>query len=294
MKAGTQNHVKVRRLKRLLGVPLYQAVGLLETVWLLCSDCCDEGNLGKFTDEEIADYLEWEGPPGMVVNALVEAGWVDRDEKHRLVVHDWLEHCPEFVRERVRKRHMREAKAAKKHGDDQEQRTYVRSEADKSGTTADKTGQGRDKPPFVPSIPNPTQPNPTNSIQEHSGEKAAESPETQPPKAGRKRPAFVAPSVEEVAEYCKKRGNGVNASYFVDYYTSRGWKLSSGQRVQDWQACVRTWEQRSGQFDAPKQQNAPAGQPEPFKAIADQYRAKQQAERQQRLAAAGEIKEVAG
>ena len=145
------------------------SINVLETIWLLCSDCCDQGNIGKFTDDEIADYLEWEGSPEVLVKSLIDAGWVDEHEDYRLVIHDWLEHCPEFVRERVRKRHMREAKAGRKPSSDQEIRTYVSSEADKpgtntdkGGTAADKTGQGRDKPPLVPSIPNPTQPNQFN------------------------------------------------------------------------------------------------------------------------------------
>lgn len=284
MKAGTQNHLKVRRLKRLLGVPIYQAVGILETIWLLCSDCCDQGNIGKFTDEEIADYLEWEGSPEVLVKSLIDAGWVDEHKDYRLVIHDWLEHCPEFVRERVRKRHMREAKAGRKPSSDQEIRTYVSSEADKpgtnpdkGGTAADKTGQGRDKPPLVPSIPNPTQPNPTNSIPT-----TVEPTETPPPPVGgssngRKRQSvFVAPTVEEVAAYCRDRKNGVNPQYFVDHYAARGWVLSNGKKCQDWQACVRTWEQRSGQFGtnatAPSTPTEPA-QPDEFALMAAAYRA---------------------
>lgn len=156
MKAGTQNHLKVKRLKRLLGIPLYRAVGILETLWLLCSDCADEGDVGKFSDEEIAEYLEWDGPdPSALVRALVDTGWIDRDTTNRLVIHDWLEHCPEFVRERIRKRRMRAAK----HTNDHQITTYV-------SPTADKHGQQRttpDQPPLVPSFPNPTQPNPTHS-----------------------------------------------------------------------------------------------------------------------------------
>lgn len=56
-------------------------------------------------------------------------------------------------------------------------------------------------------------------------------------------PRFVKPTVEEVAEYCKKRGNGINPESFVDFYESKGWKVGSNP-MKDWQACVRTWEQR--------------------------------------------------
>lgn len=47
--------------------------------------------------------------------------------------------------------------------------------------------------------------------------------------------------VEEVAEYCRQRGNGVDPYKFYDYYESCGWKTRAGV-VKDWRARVRTWE----------------------------------------------------
>lgn len=61
------------------------------------------------------------------------------------------------------------------------------------------------------------------------------------PKENRKR--FTPPTVEEVAEYCKERNNNVNAERFVDFYTSKGWKVGK-ESMKDWKACVRTWEGR--------------------------------------------------
>ena len=56
-------------------------------------------------------------------------------------------------------------------------------------------------------------------------------------------PRFVKPTVAEVSEYCKERGNTVNPESFVDFYESKGWKVGSNP-MKDWKACVRTWEQR--------------------------------------------------
>lgn len=50
------------------------------------------------------------------------------------------------------------------------------------------------------------------------------------------------PTVDEVQDYCNQRGNGIDGQYFCDYYGARGWKTKGGTPVQDWQACVRTWE----------------------------------------------------
>ena len=51
------------------------------------------------------------------------------------------------------------------------------------------------------------------------------------------------PTVEEVAAYCRERGNRVDAERFVDFYASKGWKVGN-QPMKDWKACVRTWERR--------------------------------------------------
>ncbi len=55
------------------------------------------------------------------------------------------------------------------------------------------------------------------------------------------RSRFIPPTVEQVAEYCRERDNGIDAERFVDYYTARGWIIGKG-KMKDWRAAVRTWE----------------------------------------------------
>ena len=52
---------------------------------------------------------------------------------------------------------------------------------------------------------------------------------------------FVPPTIEEVREYCKERGNNVDAERFVDFYESKGWMVGKN-KMKSWKACVRTWE----------------------------------------------------
>lgn len=61
----------------------------------------------------------------------------------------------------------------------------------------------------------------------------------------RPRKRFSPPSVDEVSAYCLERGNAVDAQKFVDFYTSKGWRVGS-QPMRDWKAAVRTWEKRDG------------------------------------------------
>lgn len=65
---------------------------------------------------------------------------------------------------------------------------------------------------------------------------------------------FIAPTIEEVKEYCKERNNGIDAEYFVDYYEARDWRLKGGNKLKDWKAAVRTWEKRNFN-DKPNQQS---------------------------------------
>lgn len=54
---------------------------------------------------------------------------------------------------------------------------------------------------------------------------------------------FTPPSVDEVAAYCRERGNAVDAQRFVDFYASKGWKVGSAG-MKDWRAAVRNWERQ--------------------------------------------------
>lgn len=151
MKAGTHRHMKFRSLQRLLGnAPLYRVVGLLETLWLICIDSCDEGNIGKFSDKAIAEYIEWEGDPSELVRALSDSGWADLDDNGRPVIHDWLDHCPEYIRDRVRKRRARAIKAGGPSEDRQETSTSDRGASDFVRPCPNLS---------VYTNPNPTQPN---------------------------------------------------------------------------------------------------------------------------------------
>lgn len=79
-------------------------------------------------------------------------------------------------------------------------------------------------------LPNHTLPNITPLV----------SKDTIPPK-GRK--VFVKPTLDEVKQYCKERGNGIEAENFIDFYESKGWKIGNSP-MKDWKAAIRTWESR--------------------------------------------------
>ena len=51
---------------------------------------------------------------------------------------------------------------------------------------------------------------------------------------------FVPPTQDEIDAYCQETGIYVEASRFVDYYTSIGWKVGKNP-MKDWKAAVRSW-----------------------------------------------------
>ena len=70
-----------------------------------------------------------------------------------------------------------------------------------------------------------------------------------PPPTRTKR--FVPPTVDEVSAYCHERGNGIDPQRFIDHYTSNGWMVGKN-KMKDWKAAVRTWEQREKPWGQPK------------------------------------------
>lgn len=63
-------------------------------------------------------------------------------------------------------------------------------------------------------------------------------------KDNKKSSSFVKPSLEEVTDYCKERGNTVDPQSFIDFYESNGWMVGKNH-MKDWKASIRTWERRT-------------------------------------------------
>jgi hypothetical protein len=103
MKHGTENKLKFKELKRALRLPLWQVKGLLQSVWDFTADNAMHGDIGRFTDAQIALGIEYDGDAVRLISSLVDAGWLERSRAHRLIVHDWPDHCEEWVKKRVKR-----------------------------------------------------------------------------------------------------------------------------------------------------------------------------------------------
>lgn len=84
-----------------------------------------------------------------------------------------------------------------------------------------------------------------NSIEENSIEENIKK------ESIKKESRFVKPSLDEIQEYCAERKNSINAIAFYDFYESKNWYVGKN-KMRDWKAAVRTWEQRDKKDDKKK------------------------------------------
>lgn len=104
MKRGTIEHPKMLLLEAALRISKIEAIGLMEALWHWTARYAPRGDIGKYTDEQIAEGVYWPRKDcARLMQALVEKGWIDRHDEFRLVVHGWSEHAEDMVRKYLKR-----------------------------------------------------------------------------------------------------------------------------------------------------------------------------------------------
>lgn len=98
MKRGTPDHPKTLRLQEELQCSRVEAVGLLELLWHYAARYSPRGDVGRWTNKQIATGVHWQGDPDALIAALLAAGWLEERPGLRLLIHDWHEHADEAVK----------------------------------------------------------------------------------------------------------------------------------------------------------------------------------------------------
>jgi hypothetical protein len=98
LKSPALHSLKFSKLKRRLKLSHWQCVGILESLWLFTQANAPRGDVGKHSDEDIAAAIEWDGDASELVWNLTECGWLDACDENRLVVHDWADHAPKYLK----------------------------------------------------------------------------------------------------------------------------------------------------------------------------------------------------
>ena len=88
-------------LARELGIPRHQAVGIMVDLWNWTADYALMGDIGIYTDQDIAAGIGWEGDESELISALISSKWVDKCKEKRLIIHDWRTSCDDWIRKRM-------------------------------------------------------------------------------------------------------------------------------------------------------------------------------------------------
>ena len=103
MKLDALDHPKTFSLSAGLNCELPTTIGYLELLWKFVGQHSAQGNIGKWDDGAIARACYWPGEPEIFIKALVNSGYLEETEEHRLIVHDWEEHAQSWVRAKLKK-----------------------------------------------------------------------------------------------------------------------------------------------------------------------------------------------
>jgi hypothetical protein len=98
MKRGATSHPKTLDLAAYLELDRWGAVGILESLFHWTGLYARRGDVGRFTDKQIAQGIGWSGDPAKLIGALAATGWLDSCDCHRWRLHDWPDHCGAEVR----------------------------------------------------------------------------------------------------------------------------------------------------------------------------------------------------
>lgn len=106
MKRGTPRHPKTYALAEILKIRLPEAVGILEMLWHHAAQHTPMGDIGSLPNSAIAAAVDWGSDKNVtrhlqkcdqLVTGLVKSGWLDVNDRVRLMLHDWPDHCDQSV-----------------------------------------------------------------------------------------------------------------------------------------------------------------------------------------------------
>jgi hypothetical protein len=108
---------KIYQLMEKLKIKRRDAIGMVSMLWTWALTAAPDGNLTEFPLRALAEAVDWGKSPETLLNALIDSGWIDRDESE-IFIHDWdeyttmyqsqIERKKEKTRERVRQFRERE------------------------------------------------------------------------------------------------------------------------------------------------------------------------------------------
>lgn len=228
MKRGTIEHPKTAALADSLGVELLTAVGLLEALWHFTAKYARLGDVGKFTDQAIADGVHWRGNADDLMRALLSCRFVDEDPTHRLLIHDWADHADGSVRKALKRADEGFAEPTGRIGDPPPSTEPDRM-ARQNGQTerSDKTAGQKSVAPMP--IPRPSRPSQACPVRAHPGQDQPTRSSVNP--AVPITEPLATPRTGPEAESCSAAGMGRNERGLTDLLIANGVDEPEAERL---------------------------------------------------------------
>lgn len=169
-------HPKTKKFARLLGVSLPAAVGHLHLLWWWALDFAQDGDLSKYDGGDIADAMLWDGDDQDLMNALIDAGYIDATDNGP-VLHDWEEYAGKLLDRRAKDRARKKPATEKRTTPEDVQQASggnpaeIQRNSDGNPTELQRNSDGSPtevaRIPSVPylTVPNQTEPNQTNKTE---------------------------------------------------------------------------------------------------------------------------------
>ena len=232
MKLGTDRHPKFLKFATAMNTSRAATVGMLELLWHTTAEFAPQGDIGKFDNQAIAVAVGWEGEADHLVGSLVAAGWLDPCSDHRLVVHNWEKHAPEFLKKRL---------SRTKTPFITPKTPSVQTTADNGGQCPDMSGQ---RLPTVPcrAVPNRAVPCPTEPTD------TAAAPTSPPPAVAWDGKAFAVDP--EVKEAWRSAYPAVDID--GEILRAAEWAVSNpAKRKKNWRSFLTRWLAKEQERGAP-------------------------------------------
>lgn len=96
---GLGRHIKTKRLARKLGITVPAVIGHLHLLWWWAMDNLPDGCLSMLEPEDIADEMMWTGDAKVLMDALIEVGFIDEID-NQLFIHDFQDYIGRLVDKR--------------------------------------------------------------------------------------------------------------------------------------------------------------------------------------------------
>ena len=139
-KQQIRNSPKFLRLCKLTKESEPHALGHLQYLWMGTYDLDKDGVAG--TADDVEDIARWDGERGVFTEALLECRLINRLDDGLYAIHNYWEHAPHYIKERLRKRGMRYGKQKiRVDANNKDTQEYSKQIQENNGQTTEKCQQ---------------------------------------------------------------------------------------------------------------------------------------------------------